>query len=138
MEDTLLQIKEQTFLIGKSVSEKYDYNNPEKVSEKLIELIALQAMSSHTVASSDKLVKKKENEGIDNIMSNPKLKDISITIFKKKVDAYAMEEAYFKLLADKLHSSLGNSIGALRSQLSKLKEEFIQAKYHGNVQNDNT
>jgi predicted thioredoxin/glutaredoxin len=122
---SLIKLKELTTMLGKSISEKIDKDNPDEVNGKLMELSALQSTGSYALSLAGMVL----NEKIAELISDNQFSGMSATDKKMIFNGRAKQEIFYKDLAEAQLKSIHYSIEAMRSILSFMKSEQQNLKY---------
>lgn len=122
---SLQNLKALTDQISKAVSQQLDKDNPDEVMGKLMELSALQATSTSTMALAEMVY----NQKIMELVEDAQFSKLSATDKKMLFAGRAKQEIYYMTLAERQVKNISYSIEALRTVLSFLKNEINNSKY---------
>lgn len=122
---TMTNLIEMSELIGKSIEQEIDRDNPDELTGKLMELCSLQSNASHAYALAEQLY----NVKLAELVQKPEHSKLSATDKKMLFAGLAKEEIYYMTLNERYIRNLSHSIEAIRSALSWKKTELEQSKY---------
>ncbi len=94
---------------------------PNDLMERLNHLSVLMAQSGQCLADAKYLLDQRKSDSITIALKEAMAGDWSISITNKKIDALCKEENYLVNLLDRINSTAGKQIEAIRTMISFIK-----------------
>ena len=107
-------------IIYETIELKIDPHDGAQIVGKLDKMQNLLGLSAHNIALSKKLLRKQELIVLEELMEQK----LQASVITKVLQARVGDVEYLYILSDRLHSALVHGIDALRSELSRKKEEL--------------
>jgi len=114
-------IKERTVAVRETIDREIDYQDPEQLKAKLVDLMAVIGLSAELQAGAGKLIRIRELQEYAG-MSQTKMPPPSIV--KKVLEGSTAEERALYEYCDRLNAGIVHAIDGIRTLISLYKTEL--------------